>query len=92
MQLTRLDTEHLLNQLEGETRKEQLDRLQIVCDILERVTGIKEHMPGFLSNDFMAKVKLAFRRPLKKGDLVIARRRFLGKIISLYVKGLYVKF
>lgn len=33
MQLTRLDTEHLLNQLEGETRKEQLDRLQIVCDV-----------------------------------------------------------
>lgn len=79
MQLTRLDTEHLLNQLEGETREEQLDRLQIVCDILERLTGIGEHMPGFLSNDFMAKVKLAFRRPLKKGDLVIARRRFLGK-------------
>lgn len=79
MQLTRLDTEHLLNQLEGETREEQLDRLQIVCDILERFTGIKEHMPGFLSNDFMAKVRLVFRRPLKKGDLVIARRRFLGK-------------
>lgn len=40
MQLTRLDTEHLLNQLEGETREEQLDRLQIVCDVLERFTGI----------------------------------------------------
>lgn len=79
MQLTRLDTEHLLNQLEGETREEQLNRLQIVCDVLERFTGIGEHMPGFLSNDFMAKVKLTFRRPLKKGDLVIARRRFLGE-------------
>ena len=63
MQITKSDTEHLLNHLEGETREERLNSLQIVCDILERFTGIKEHMPGFLSNDFMAKVKLAFRRP-----------------------------
>lgn len=41
MQLTRLDTEHLLNQLEGETREEQLDRLQIVCDVLEILEGRK---------------------------------------------------
>lgn len=85
MQITKSDTESLLNHLEGETREERLNSLQIVCDILERFTGIKEYMPGFLSNDFMAKVKLAFRRPLKKGDLVIARRRFLGENnIALY--------
>lgn len=59
MQLTKLDAEHLLNYLVGETREEQLVNLQTVCDVLERFTGIGEHMPGFLSNDFMAKVKLA---------------------------------
>lgn len=42
MQITKSDTEHLLNHLEGETREERLNSLQIVCDILERFTGIKE--------------------------------------------------
>lgn len=57
MQITKSDTESLLNHLEGETREERLNSLQIVCDILERFTGIKEYMPGFLSNDFMAKLR-----------------------------------